>query len=263
MLKIIVCIKQVPNTDNVQFDWKKGALVRKGIENITNPDGLHAIEQALAIKEQYESHITAITMGPPQAEETLREAYALGVDNCVLITDKRFAGSDTYITSKILHKAIKHLGNFDIVITGFETLDGGTSQVSYQLAEFFDIPHFTQVDRLEISGTSVIIQRLYGHEYQKVKTDLPMLIAVKKELNSVRHARLIDIKVSFDKKITILNMEDIGGSAEEYGFSASPTKTLEGEVVRHKRKQERFEGTSVEKIEKLVGKLKKYGIIKY
>lgn len=262
MVEIFVCIKQVPNTDNVKFDWKKGALIREGIENIMNPDDYHALEMALQLKEKYGGSITAITLGPPQAEEILRGAYAMGVDKCVLITDKRFAGSDSLVTSKILSRAIQKLGEFDFIITGFQTIDGATGQVSYQLSEIFKIPHLTQVNNIQLEGKCIIVNRLFGHEYQKVKLSLPVLIAAKRESNKVRYPKLIDIKTSIEKKIIILTMDDIGGRPEEYGFAGSPTITLEGEIIQHKRKQQKFEGSIDEKVEQVVMKLKKYGFLK-
>ncbi|MHA1340887.1 MAG: electron transfer flavoprotein subunit beta/FixA family protein [Promethearchaeota archaeon] len=263
-LNIIVCIKQVPATEKIKFNWKTGSLVRENIESIMNPDDRHAIEMALEIKEKFEgkTKITAITLGPPQAKEVLWEAYVMGADHCILITDERFKGSDTLVTSKILMRAIKKIGNFDIIITGFETIDGNTAQVHYQLAELLDIPHLTQIDDIEIEGNSTTISRLYGHEYQKVKTNLPILIATKRESNLVRYLKFIDIKKCFEKKIQIWTMEDIGGSEEDYGFKGSPTITLQGDIITHVRKRQEFKGTLDEKVNMFIQKLKKYGFLK-
>jgi len=267
MVNIVCCIKQVPNTDNVKFDWSKGSLIRTNIENILNPDDIHAIELALQIKEAAGGKITVITMGPLQAEEVLREAYSYGADRCVLISDPAFAGSDTLVTSKILHRAIKKLetksDKVDIIVTGFETLDGNTSQVSYQLSEFLLYPHFTKVHKIDIQGRIAIIERLYGHEYQKVKVNLPILIAATRENNKVRYPTLLGIKTCFEKKIEILTMKDIGGTEDEYGLKGSPTITLKGEITEHKRKREVFEGSIDEKIDKLIAKLKKYELVKF
>ncbi|MHA1729715.1 MAG: electron transfer flavoprotein subunit beta/FixA family protein [Promethearchaeota archaeon] len=260
--KIAVCIKQVPNTEGrAKFDWERGTLIRKGIENIINPDDLHAIELALQLKERYNGEITVFTMGLPQAEEALREALALEIDKGVLITDPRFAGSDTLTTSKILYRSIKRTGKFDIIITGFKTTDGSTAQVSYQLAEFFKIPHITQIHAIEIENNTAFIERLYGHEYQKIKTNLPILIAVNRTSNKARFMKFINIKKCFYEKITHLTMENIGGNENEYGLSGSPTITIKGDIVTHKRKQEEFKGNIDEKIDKLTMKLKKYGYI--
>jgi electron transfer flavoprotein alpha/beta subunit len=262
MLNIIVCIKQTPNTDRIKFDWKKGSIIRPIAENIMNPDDQHALELALQIRSKYEANITAITLGPKQAEEILREAYSLGVDHGILISDERFAGSDTLITSKILYKAIQKSGNYDIIITGFETIDGNTSQVSYQLSELLDIPHLTQIHEIDIKENIATINRLFGHEYQKIQVSLPILIATKRTSNQVRYPRLKDIKHSFEKEIEILTMDDLEMKEQDIGHQGSPSITIEGEVFSHKRKQVKFEGTIDEKIDQLIHKLKKYEILK-
>ncbi len=140
MLRIIVCIKQVPDTDRVRIDKKNGTLVRESISTIINPDDLHALEMALYLKEHYGAEITALTMGPVHAEDVLREAYACGVDKAVLVSDEKFAGSDALATSKILSRAIKHLGDYDVIITGVEAIDGNTSIVPFQISEFAHEP---------------------------------------------------------------------------------------------------------------------------
>lgn len=264
MLKIAICIKQVPNSDNVKFNWKKGALIRKNIENMLNPDDYHAIELGLQLKERYGGEITVLTLGPQHAEEVLREAYAFSCDKCVLITDPVFAGSDSLITSKILYKTINKLGKFDVILTGFETTDGNTSQVSYQLSEFFAYPHLTQIKSVDVQLEEKIIiaERLYGHEYQKIRSPLPVIIACNRETNVVRYPKLKDIKHAFEKPITIITSNDIDGDTEQYGASGSPTKTIQGEITVHKRKKEVFKGDLDEKVDETIKKLKKYGIIK-
>lgn len=262
MLRIVVCIKQVPITDRVSFDWKNGGvLIRENAESVMNPDDLHAIELALQLKEQHGGEVVAICLGPPQAEEILREALAFGVDRCVLITDDKFRGSDTYATTKILHNSIKKLGKFDIIITGFKTIDGGTAQVSYQLAERFKIPHITKIHKIEIIDKTATIERLFGHEYQKVKADLPILLAINSDTNKVRHMRLYNIKDCIEKEIVKWKIDDITGTESEYGLKGSTLITLKGEIVSHKRKHQIFTGTIDDKIDKLISKLKKYGVI--
>lgn len=262
MLRIVVCIKQVPITDRVSFDWKNGGvLIRENAESVMNPDDLHAIELALQLKEQHGGEVVAICLGPPQAEDILREALAFGVDRCVLITDDKFRGSDTYATTKILHNSIIKLGKFDIIITGFKTIDGGTAQVSYQLAERFKIPHITKIHKIEIIDKTATIERLFGHEYQKVKADLPILLAINSDTNKVRHMRLYNIKDCIDKEIVKWKIDDITGTESEYGLKGSTLITLKGEIVSHKRKHQIFTGTIDDKIDKLISKLKKYGVI--
>lgn len=262
MLRIFVCIKQVPVTDRVSFDWKKGGvLIRENVESIMNPDDLHAIELALQLKERNGGEIVAISMGPPQAEEVLREALSYGVDRCILITDDVFKGSDTLVTTKILHNSIKKLGKFDVIITGFKTIDGSTAQVSYQLAELFKIPHITQIHKIEIKDKTAIIERLFGHEYQKIKADLPIILAVNSDTNKVRHVKLFNIKNCINKEIVKWKLDDLDGTENEYGLKGSTLITLKGEIISHKRKREIFTGTINDKIDKLILKLKKYGVV--
>lgn len=263
MPSIIVCIKQVPDTQKALFDPKTGVIDRNCTDNIMNPDDLHAIEMALFIKDTYGANITAITMGPPQAADVLSEAYALGVDNCVLITDPRFAGSDSLLTSMVLSRAITRLGAFDIIITGCEAIDGNTAHVGFQLSEFLRIPLLTQIHNFQINSGHAIIERLYGHEYQKIKVKLPLLLAINKNTNRVRIPRLGDIKTCTDKIFTIMSMDDIGGSVQEYGTAGSPTVVIETEIFSHKREREVFSGDCNEKADMLIHKLKKRSILKY
>jgi len=263
MLSIIVCIKQVPETQKALFDPKTGIIDRNCTENIMNPDDLHAVEMALSIKDTYGANITAVTMGPLQAADVLSEAYALGVDNCLLISDDRFAGSDSLITSKVLSRAITRLGDFDIIITGCEAIDGNTAHVGFQLSEFLEIPLLTQIHNFQIDSGHAIIERLYGHEYQKIRIRLPLLLAINKNTNRVRIPRLCDIRTCTDREITVMSMNDIGGSAQEYGTAGSPTMVIETELFSHKREREVFTGDCNEKADMLIHKLKKHNILKY
>jgi electron transfer flavoprotein beta subunit len=265
MIKICVCIKQTPDVDKmdkIDFNWKKGAIERKKTDNILNPDDLHAIEFALQLKDKNNGEITVITMGPPPAEEILREAFGYGVDKGVLITDPCFSGSDCLITTKILSQTIKKLGNFDVIVTGFESIDGGTGQIHYQLSEALQIPHITQIHNIQIENGIAYIERLFGHEYQKVKANLPILIAVQKEMKKVRFAKLLYIKNCFEKPIMTITRKDLEGDESEYGQTSSPTITVEGSVFEQKRKRQVLEGDTEDKIEQLVLKLKKYEILK-
>ncbi|HOT44790.1 MAG TPA: electron transfer flavoprotein subunit beta/FixA family protein [Spirochaetota bacterium] len=263
MLSILVCIKQVPDTQKALFDSKTGVIDRNSADNIMNPDDLHAIEMALAIKDGYGATITALTMGPPQAADVLGEAYAMGVDRGVLISDPRFAGSDSLVTSKTLYRAIAKLGAFDIVMTGCEAIDGNTGHVGYQLSEFLHMPLLTQIHKFRVSSGQAVIERLYGHEYQKIRVGLPVLITVGKTANRVRTPRLADIKTSADREITVLTMDDIGGDAREYGAAGSPTVVIETELFSHRRERVVFTGTVDEKVDHLIHRLKKQNILRY
>ncbi|TAL31057.1 MAG: electron transfer flavoprotein beta subunit/FixA family protein [Spirochaetes bacterium] len=262
MLSIIVCIKQVPDTHRASFDPKTGVLDRASAENITNPDDLHAIEAALALRDACGGSVTAISMGPPQASDVLAEAYALGVDRCVLVSGPCFAGSDSLVTSKILARAITKLGAFDVVVTGFEAIDGNTAHVGYQLSEFLGIPHVTQVHDIRIEDGHAIVERLYGHEYQKIRVALPLLVSAGRNANRVRAPRLADLKNCTGREIAVMGLSDIGGSADEYGAAGSPTMVIGTELFTHARGREALPGTLDEKIEGLIHKLKKHNLLR-
>ncbi len=263
MLQVVVCIKQVPDTQKASFDPQTGVIDRSGVDNIMNPDDLHALEMALSIKDTCGADITAVTMGPAQAVDVLCEAYALGVDNGVLISDPRFAGSDSLITSKVLSRAITRLGSFDIVITGCEAIDGNTAHVGYQLSEFLGIPLMTQIHNFQIDSGHAIIERLYGHEYQKIRVRLPLLLAIGKNSNRVRTPRLCDLKTCTDRAVRTISMDDIGGSGQEYGAAGSPTVVIDTEIFSHRREREVFAGDCSEKADMLIHKLKVHNILKY
>jgi electron transfer flavoprotein beta subunit len=263
MLNIIVCIKQVPKTSNVEMYRATGTLNRKETENIINPDDLHALELALYLKEYYTSFLTVLTMGPDNAEDILYEAYAMGADKCVLLSDERFMGADTYATSLTLSRAIKKLGDFDLVLTGMTAIDGNTSHVGYQLSEFLNIPIVTQINDIEIIEKNAVIKRLYGHEYQKIQVDLPILVASDKETNRVRFPKFSDINLCFDKEIFRMNLEDLGGTENDYGLKGSPSIVIDAESFKHKRKHKRIDGNLDEKVDQFISTLKKQNILKY
>ncbi|PKL36212.1 MAG: electron transfer flavoprotein subunit beta [Spirochaetae bacterium HGW-Spirochaetae-1] len=263
MLTIAVCIKQVPDTHMVKIDPVRGTLERDRIPNIMNPDDMHAIEMALSLRGRYGGTVTAVTMGPPQAAEILEESYAMGVDSAVLVSDSCFAGSDSYVTGKILSRAIAGLGSFDIVITGVEAVDGSTASVGYHLSEFLHMPLITQIHKIDIEEKHAVIERLYGHEYQKIRVDLPLILSVNKSTNVVRFPALADIRTCFEKPIRKMTMEDIGGSEKEYGLYGSPTVVIQSESFVHARERETMNGNLQEKVEELLVRLKKHNIIRY
>lgn len=263
MLSIIVCIKQVPDMHGAIFDPQTCVINRDCAINIMNPDDLHALEMALSLKDQFGADITVITMGPPQAADVLYDAYALGADRCVLITDPRFAGSDSLVTSRVLSRALSQLGRFDIIITGFEAIDGNTAHVGFQLSEFLHIPLITQIHKIQLERDYAMIERLYGHEYQKIKVSLPLLLSINKNTNNVRFPRLADIKTSTDKQLEIMTMDDIGGTENEYGIAGSPTVVIETKLFSHKREHEALAGSVNEEVDQLIHKMKMHNILRY
>lgn len=261
MFSIITCIKQVPDIQRGRMAG--GDIDRSGGDNIMNPDDLHAIEMALSLRDIRGGTITALTMGPPQAADVLYEAYAMGVDRCVLVTDPAFAGSDTLATSCVLSRAVSLLGPFDIVITGREAIDGNTGHVGYQLAEFLSMPLITGIHGIQINDGHAEIERLYGHEYQCIRVRLPILLAIGRDTNRVRTPRLADIALSEGREITVMGLAHIGGTGEEYGTSGSPTMVIATELFSHERGRENLTGSLDEKVDQLIMRLKKHEILRY
>ena len=225
-MKIYVCIKQVPNTNDVKIDIEKGVLDRKSAESIINPADKNALEEALKLKEiNNDVVVTIISMGPPQAKEAILEALAMGADNAVLLTDNAFAGSDTYVTSYILKEAIKTLGMPDLILTGKQAMDGATAQVGPQLAEKLEIVFETSVSDLKLEGEHIIVNKETDENRILLKLKMPCLLAIEKDANAPRDMNIYDIIKP--KEIKILSHEDINIDINNCGINASPTKVIE------------------------------------
>lgn len=190
-MKIVVCIKQVPDTTEVKLDPKTGTLIREGVPSIINPDDKAGLEAALAIKDKTGAHITVLTMGPPQADIALREALAMGADRAILLTDRAFAGADTWATSSALAGALKKM-DYDLVVAGRQAIDGDTAQVGPQIAEHLNIPSISYVEDLEVEGDSIIVKRQFEDGYQRIKAKTPCLITALKDMNEPRYMNVTD-----------------------------------------------------------------------
>lgn len=255
-MNIIVCIKQVPDTSEVRINPETNTLIREGVPSIINPYDLHAIEAALQIKEKIGAKVTAITMGPPQAEDALREAISMGVDDVRLISDRRFAGADTWATSYTLYKAIKILG-YDIIFCGKQAIDGDTAQVGPELAEFLDIPHIAYVKKIEnISNDKIIVQRMMDDGYDIVESSLPVLLTVVKEINTPRLPSLKGKMAAKKATITRLDLEGIGAEAENVGLKGSPTQVKNIFAPQAKADRKILKGSLEEQIDTLIKELR-------
>ena len=226
MLNILVCIKQVPGTNKVEVDEKTGVLKRDGVESKMNPYDLYAIETALWIKEKIGGKITVVTMGPPQAESVIREAYMLGVDEGYLFTDRKFAGADVLATTYTLYMGVKTIGEFDLIICGKQTTDGDTGQVGPALAEYLDIPHITWVKTIEkVDEKSIVIEQDLAESTAIVELSYPCLITVDKD---IMQPRLPSYKKKLETKnrpVHIMTFEDFAdNNVNNYGLSGSATK---------------------------------------
>jgi len=260
MVKIFVLIKQVPSLHNLEIDKRTGTLIREGVENIINPDDLYGLELGLSLKEQYDGEVTAMTMGPPQAEFALRECLAMGVDKAILITDEQFAYSDTLQTALVLKEAFYKIQDYDIIITGSETSDSSTGQVPFQLSEALDIPLITDIFTMEIENPIFKCHRNFGHESQNIEVEMPIIIRVRRHFNEPRHISLSGIRKAFEKKIEVYDFNAFNCPEYLDGCNKSPTAVVKTERIVLKRKNEIVEGNVNEKIQRLIKIIQEHGI---
>ena len=225
-MKIVVCIKQVPDTTEVRIDPVTHTLIRDGIPSIINPDDKSGIEAALQIKDQIPgTTVTVVTMGIPSADIALREALAMGCDEAVLLTDRALSGADTWATSSAVAGAVKKL-NPDLVICGRQAIDGDTAQVGVQIAIHLGIPVTTYVEKLvDVSEESITVQRQYEDRYQTVRMKYPCLITAIGDLNQPRYMSVGGCFDAYQKEVRIMTFADIADVVDEsnVGLKGSPT----------------------------------------
>ena len=224
-MKILVCIKQVPNTNQVKLDPETGTLIRKGVPSIINPDDKAGLEAALRLKDQHGAHVTVLTMGPPQADKALREALAMGADEAVLLTDRAFGGADTWATSCTLAAAISTM-EYDLIITGRQAIDGDTAQVGPQIAEHLKLPNISYAEELRVEGDSIIVKRQYEDSYHIIKSKLPCLITALAELNTPRYMTPGGIFDAYAKEVKVMGRSDIEIDDSNLGLKGSPTRVF-------------------------------------
>ncbi|MEE8360284.1 MAG: electron transfer flavoprotein subunit beta/FixA family protein [Candidatus Omnitrophota bacterium] len=256
-MNIIVCVKQVPNTTDVKIDPKTNTLIREGVESVVNPFDTYAIEESIRLKERFGGRITVITMGPPQAEACLREAISLGADEGILISDRAFAGSDTWATSYTLAKAIKKIGGYDIIICGKQASDGDTAQVGPGISAHLSIPQVTYVKRIEdISGKKGKFERMTEEGYEVIESPLPCLITVVKEINEPRLPSLKGKMKAKSAKIQAMKADYIECDPQSIGLDGSPTKVVKIFSPPPRGKGKVLEGDSGEMVEELLELIK-------
>ncbi len=224
-MKIIVCIKQVPNTTEIKIDPVTNTLKRDGVPSIINPDDKTAIEAALTLKEKCGATVTVITMGPAQAERALREALAMGADEAFLITDRAFAGSDTLATSTIIAAAIKKLGA-DVIFCGRQAIDGDTAQVGPQIAEHLDVPQITYAAAIDYDkeNDALIVRRQFEDRYQTLSVKGTCLVTVLSTLAKPRYMNVWDIVSQDEKTVGTITFADLDLDRATIGLGGSPTK---------------------------------------
>ena len=261
-MNIVVCIKQVPNTNEVRLDPKTGTLIREGVPSIINPDDKAGLEAALRLKDEQGAHVTALSMGPPQADTALREALAMGADEAILVTDRAFGGADTWATAHTLAAALKKIP-YDLIITGRQAIDGDTAQVGPQIAENLNISNISYAEEIKVEGNYVTVKRQFEDRYHIVKAKMPCLITALSELNEPRYMTPGGIFDAYrEKEVKILTRKDLDVKDEDIGLKGSPTR-----VIKTFTKSPKAAGTLVnnlnpqEAAEYMVGKLKEKFII--
>ena len=226
-MNIIVCIKQVPETTDVKIDPKTNTLIREGISSIINPFDTYAIEEGVRLREKFGGKVTVLSMGPPQAQEALREAISVGVDEGILISDRAFAGSDTWATSYTLAKAIEKIGNFDIILCGKQASDGDTAQVGPGISMHLGIPQVTYVKKIEEMKDNVArVERMIEEGFEIIEVPLPCLMTVVKEINEPRLPSLKGKMRAKKAGITTLTVKDLDVDTSRIGLDGSPTKVV-------------------------------------
>ena len=255
-MKILVCVKQVPDTNEVKIDPVKGTLIRDGVPSILNPDDANALEAALMLKDKDpDVEIAVLTMGPPQAGDMLRECLATGADEAYLLSDRAFGGADTCATSTTIAAGIRKVEGVDVIFAGRQAIDGDTAQVGPQVAQRLGIPVVTYVQSIRMDEDKVTVQRQMEDGYEVVEVKLPCLLTCVKELNEPRYMSVGGIVDAYQKDITVWNHMDVELDPADCGLNASPTQVFRSFTPPQKGKGEMLSGTVQEMAEALVGKL--------
>jgi len=270
-LRLLVPVKQVPESGNVKMDPATGTMIRAGVENVVNPLDLYAIETALRLKEKYGGEVTALSMGPPAAMRVLREAAAMGCDSCALLSDKRFGGADTWATSYTLARGAARLGSFDIIVAGERATDGDTAQVGPALAAWLDIPALTYVSKIEKIEKGrdgpgrILAERLVEEGYELLEAPLPCLVTVVKEIAVPRLPTLRGKIRSREMDIPVFTADDLDVDHACLGLKGSPTRVVKIEtpsVSRNGRTIVASDGDSArEALDELMALLVEKGLV--
>lgn len=260
-MKIVVCIKQVPDTTEIKLDPVTGTLIRDGVPSIMNPDDKGGLEFALQLKDKYGAHVTVITMGPPQAEAILREAYAMGLDRAILLSDRKFAGADTLATSNTIAGALRSL-EYDLIITGRQAIDGDTAQVGPQIAEHLDLPQVTYVEDLSFDGNKTFsVKKSTEEGYQIVEVEAPCVLTALASGVKPRYMSVQGIVEAYNKEIENWNFSNISVDEKKLGLNGSPTRVFKSFTKGVKAAGQVYEVEPNEAVDIIINKLKEKFII--
>ncbi len=261
-MKFIVCIKQVPDTTNVQINPETNTLIREGVDAIVNPFDMYAIEEGLRLKEKHGGTVTILSMGPPQVESALREGISLGADEAVLLTDRAFAGADTLATGYTLAAGINYLEGADIILMGKQAMDGDTGQVGPGVAENLGLPHITDIRKIEQIDEKgyIIVERLMEEGYVRLKAKLPVVLTVVKEINEPRLPSLKGKLAARKAEITRLDLEKLETYPDRVGLDGSPTQVIKIFTPPKPSGGRVLQGEIPEVVSQLLGELKAAGL---
>lgn len=264
-MKIVVCIKQVPDTTEVKLDPKTNTLIRDGVPSIINPDDKAGIEAALQLKEKVGGTVTVVSMGPPQADVALREALAMGCDDAILVTDRAFGGADTWATSSTIAAALKKL-EYDVIITGRQAIDGDTAQVGPQIAEHLQIPQVSYAEELNVNEAgNLIVKRQFEDRYHMIEVKTPCLLTALAELAEPRYMSVSGVFDAYrEKEVKVWTLKEIEDTVDpaNLGLKGSPTNVKKSFTKQAKGKGQFYEDVSAdEAVQIIVDKLQEKFII--
>lgn len=259
-MNIAVLIKQVPVSNDVIVDPNTHSLIRANTEGMMNPSDLNAVEMALELKEQTQGHVTVFTMAPPDGEKSLREALAMGCDEACLITDRCMAGGDTIATAKVLARAVKEFGTFDLILGGALSADGATGQVGAMVAEYMDIPHVTEIQGVRYEADApenIYVYKKHQDKRLTLMVQLPVLVTVGFGCNTPRLATLRSMRGAKNKPLTVYSNEQLKLSSSQMGLEGSPTTVVDSFEPEVERKAVMVQGSGQElaqRLKELLGK---------
>ena len=259
-MNIIVCIKQVPDTTEIKIDPVKNTLIREGVPSIMNPDDKGGLELALRFKDKYGANVTVISMGPPQADVILREAFAMGVDRAILLSDRKFAGADTLATSYALAGAIKTM-DYDLIIAGRQAIDGDTAQVGPEMAEHLGLPQVSYVMDAELKGDNLIVKKENEDSIQVLEVEGKCVLTVLASAFEPRYMTVSGIVEAYNKEVEVWGADKLDVDEEKLGLKGSPTKVFQSFPKAMKAPGEVHEVSEEEAVELIVNKLKEKHLI--
>ena len=245
-MKIVVCVKQVPASNEVRLDPKTNTIIRDGAQAVINPFDAHALEAALQLKERFGGEVTVLSMGIPDTERMLRECISRGADRALLLTDRAFAGADTLATSYALQKGVEKAGDFDLILCGRMAVDGDTAQIGPELAARLGVPHVTDVEWLEAAGREVTVRRQLGGSVQTLRVPLPAVLTVMRELNVPRLPSIAGVLCAAEAKVECFDAAAVAADPALCGLKGSPTQVVQTFLPQRTRTVREITGTTAQ-----------------